>query len=215
MKTTYYPPPCRNSRQACTTSRSRTESSASCANSMQSNSPRTSPQLPVRPFSASPRREGACDHVVMPRARARNAPQGVTRHDLLVDPETSRRLGRIRQHGTSPELTVRKLLHALGYRFRVHNRDLPGSPDIANRARRWAVFVHGCFWHRHVGCKRATTPTRNQEFWLAKFAANLARDARAQTALRDRRYCVVVVWECETLDERRMKRLRRRLAKLA
>jgi DNA mismatch endonuclease (patch repair protein) len=110
---------------------------------------------------------------------------------------------------------VRKLLHALGYRFRVHNRDLPGSPDVANRTRRWAVFVHGCFWHRHGGCKRTTTPTRNQEFWLDKFAANLARDARVQAALREQGYRVMVVWECETLDESRMTRLNRRLTKLA
>lgn len=132
-----------------------------------------------------------------------------------MDAETSARLGRIRQHGTSAELTVRKLLHSLGHRFRVHNRDLAGSPDIANRSRKWAVFVHGCFWHRHTGCKRTTTPTRNREFWLQKFDANVARDARVQSALREQGYRVLVVWECETEDVSRLRTLRRALAKLA
>jgi DNA mismatch endonuclease (patch repair protein) len=150
----------------------------------------------------------------VPRARPSPASAAPSRHDLVVDAETSARLGRIRQHGTSAELTVRKLLHALGRRFRVHNRDLPGSPDIANRSRKWAVFVHGCFWHRHAHCKRATTPSRNREFWLQKFDANVARDARVQAALREQGYRVLVVWECETEDVSRLKTLRRALAKL-
>lgn len=132
-----------------------------------------------------------------------------------MDGETSKRLGRIRQHGTSAELTVRRLLHTLGHRFRVHNRDLPGSPDIANRSRKWAVFVHGCFWHRHPDCKRTTTPSRNREFWLQKFAANVARDARVQGALHEQGYRVIVVWECHLEDVKRLKKLRRVLAKLA
>lgn len=131
-----------------------------------------------------------------------------------MDVVTSARLGRIRQHGTSPELTVRKLLHALGRRFRVHNRDLAGSPDIANRSRKWAVFVHGCFWHRHAHCKRATTPSRNRDFWLQKFDSNMTRDARVQAVLREQGYRVLVVWECETEDVSRLKTLRRVLAKL-
>lgn len=150
----------------------------------------------------------------MPRARPSRASTAPSRHDLVVDTDTSARLGRIRQHGTSAELTVRKLLHALGRRFRVHNRDLAGSPDIANRSRKWAVFVHGCFWHRHAGCKRATTPSRNREFWLHKFDANVARDARVQAALREQGYRVVVVWECETEDVSRREMLRVALAKL-
>jgi len=149
----------------------------------------------------------------VPRARSLRASRPPSRHDLVVDPETSARLGRIRQHGTSAELTVRKLLHAVGHRFRVHNRDLAGSPDIANRSRKWAVFVHGCFWHRH-GCKRSTTPSRNRDFWAQKFDANVARDARVQAALREQGYRVLVVWECETEDVIRLKSLRRALAKL-
>ncbi|HEX7830733.1 MAG TPA: very short patch repair endonuclease [Thermoanaerobaculia bacterium] len=132
----------------------------------------------------------------------------------MVDAETSARLGRVRQHGTSAEMAVRKLLHALGRRFRIHNRDLAGSPDIANRSRKWAVFVHGCFWHRHADCKRATTPSRNREFWLQKFEANVARDARVQATLREQGYRVMVVWECELENVSRLKTLRRALTKL-
>ncbi len=118
-------------------------------------------------------------------------------HVLLVDDATSKRMGRVRQKGTGPELVLRALLRSLGHRFRLANRDLDGSPDIANRSRRWALFVHGCFWHRH-GCKATTTPTRNREFWEAKFSRNVARDLRSAEALRAQGYTVVIVWECET-----------------
>jgi DNA mismatch endonuclease (patch repair protein) len=118
-------------------------------------------------------------------------------HLLEVDDATSARMGLVRQKGTRPELMVRGALNALGHRFRLANRDLPGSPDIANRRRRWAVFVHGCFWHRH-GCKATTTPGRNREFWEAKFARNIARDQRATVQLRELGYTVIVIWECET-----------------
>jgi DNA mismatch endonuclease, patch repair protein len=88
----------------------------------------------------------------------------------------------------------------MGHRFRVHNRDLPGSPDIANRSRRWAVFVNGCFWHRH-GCKKTTTPTRNRDFWLKKFADNRTRDAQNVDRLRSCGWAVIVVWECELAEK--------------
>ncbi len=116
---------------------------------------------------------------------------------LEVDDATSARLARVRQRGTRPELLVRQALAALGHRYRLCNRDLEGSPDIANRRQGWAVFVHGCFWHRH-GCKASTTPTRNREFWEAKFLRNVARDQRTAEALRSRGYTVVVIWECQT-----------------
>ena len=118
-------------------------------------------------------------------------------HLLQVDDATSLRMAGIRQKSTRPELLVGKLLRALGLRYRLSNRDLPGSPDFANRRARWAVFVHGCFWHRH-GCSASTTPARNREFWEAKFARNLARDARSIEELRVSGYRVLVVWECET-----------------
>lgn len=119
---------------------------------------------------------------------------------LVVDAETSLRLGRIRQRDTKPEQTVRRFLHANGLRFRTHNRDLAGSPDIANRKERWAVFVHGCFWHRHPNCKRTTTPKRNREFWLAKFHTNVERDRRSINTLQELGFRVVVVWECQADD---------------
>jgi len=125
-------------------------------------------------------------------------PDGQSRAPLVLDDATSARLGRIRQRDTEPEQRVRKLLHGMGYRFRVSNRDLPGSPDLANRHRHWAVLVHGCFWHAHHGCHRATIPKRNRAFWVKKFETNRARDARAVRALRGLGYTTVVVWECET-----------------
>jgi DNA mismatch endonuclease, patch repair protein len=118
-------------------------------------------------------------------------------HLLEVDDATSVRMAGVRQKGTRPELVVRRSLSALGRRYRLNNRDLDGSPDLANRAQRWVVFVHGCFWHRH-GCKASTTPTRNREFWEAKFARNVERDRRAAAALRALGYTVIVIWECET-----------------
>jgi DNA mismatch endonuclease, patch repair protein len=118
-------------------------------------------------------------------------------HLLRVDDATSTRMAGVRQKATQPELLVASLLRALGQRYRLNNRDLDGSPDFANRRAGWALFVHGCFWHRH-GCSATTTPTRNREFWEAKFARNLARDARTSDALRTAGYRVIVIWECET-----------------
>jgi DNA mismatch endonuclease (patch repair protein) len=115
----------------------------------------------------------------------------------MTDAVTSRRLGRVRQRDTKPELIVRAELRRLMVRYTIRNRDLPGSPDIANRRRRWAIFVHGCFWHAHEGCKRATVPTRNREFWEAKFSANKERDAKAVLALRSKGFNVLTLWECE------------------
>ena len=107
---------------------------------------------------------------------------------------------RQRQADTAPELLVRRLLHRLGHRFRIGNRDLPGSPDAANRTRRWAVFVHGCYWHQHPECPRATVPKRNREFWEEKFRANRERDEQVTAELEIRGFTVLTVWECETED---------------
>ena len=119
---------------------------------------------------------------------------------LEVDQETSERMANIGQRDTKPEVVVRQLLHALGYRYRVQNKNLPGRPDIANQRRKWAVFVHGCYWHHHEGCRLATVPSRNREFWLAKFRRNRERDAQREAELRALGYEVVVVWQCETRD---------------
>lgn len=104
------------------------------------------------------------------------------------------------QKHTKPEMTVRCTLHALGYRFRVQRRDLPGSPDIVLPKYKTAIFVHGCFWHRHPGCKKATTPKSRVPFWTEKFERNVVRDQQKETALREMGWQVLVVWECETKD---------------
>jgi DNA mismatch endonuclease (patch repair protein) len=139
----------------------------------------------------------------VPPPRRRAAP-------LELDSATSQRLGRIRQRDTSAEMSVRRLVHDLGHRFRVQTRDLPGSPDVANRSRRWAIFVHGCYWHAHEGCPRATVPKRNRAFWLQKFEANRARDARVARELEEMGFSVIVVWECETAEPQVLRRRLRR-----
>lgn len=104
----------------------------------------------------------------------------------------------VRRANTKPELLVRKQLHALGLRFRLHPRTLPGTPDIVLRKHRVVIFVHGCFWHRHDDCRYATTPKTRQDYWLPKFAANMERDARKTADLEALGWRVLVVWECET-----------------
>src|SRR5579871_304863 len=116
----------------------------------------------------------------------------------VTDAATSARMGRIRQHATAAELALRSCLHQFGVRFRVMNRDLPGSPDLANRRGKWAILVHGCFWHRHRGCPRTTTPKRNRDFWEAKFRDNCRRDAAVLSSLRRLGFRTLVVWECES-----------------
>lgn len=106
-------------------------------------------------------------------------------------------MGRVRQKGTAAEAAIGQTLRALGIAYRTNVRALPGSPDFANRKRRWAVFVQGCFWHRHTGCRRATIPKANRDFWLEKFTRNRARDAAAVRALRIMGFRVVLVWECQ------------------
>ena len=122
--------------------------------------------------------------------------------DLATLPtaETSRRMRRIRQAHTEPELAVRRALRALNSSYRTCVRGLPGSPDIANRSRHWAIFVHGCFWHGHNGCRLYMTPKSNPNFWQSKVADNRARDARKRRALRHLGYRVLVVWQCEAED---------------
>jgi DNA mismatch endonuclease (patch repair protein) len=112
--------------------------------------------------------------------------------------KTSARMARVRRAGTDPEIQVRRYLSSLGIRYRTRNRDLPGAPDLANRSKKWAVFVHGCFWHQHEDCKSATIPKTNQSFWRAKFSANRIRDARACQLLENMGYSVKIIWECQT-----------------
>jgi DNA mismatch endonuclease, patch repair protein len=120
----------------------------------------------------------------------------------LRDPLTrSQLMGRIQSKDTMPEVRTRSAVHALGVRFRIHVADLPGKPDLANKTRRWAIFVHGCFWHSHEGCQLASKPRSNTGYWSEKLVRNRQRDALHQQALRDLGYEVLIVWECETRDE--------------
>lgn len=117
--------------------------------------------------------------------------------DTLSAEQRSALMARIRGRDTKPELTVRRLLHALGYRFRIQARGLPGRPDVALTRRRKAVFVHGCFWHQHEGCRAAQVPKTRVDFWTEKFARNRRRDAAALEALEALGWSALVVWECE------------------
>lgn len=121
--------------------------------------------------------------------------------DVMTPEQRSRAMAQVRSKNTKPEKRVRSLLHRLGRRFRLHRRDLPGTPDIVLPKHRAAIFVHGCFWHAHPGCPRATTPSTRVEFWTDKLARNAARDARNQRELAAAGWRVLVVWECETRDE--------------
>lgn len=106
----------------------------------------------------------------------------------------------IRGKNTRPEMIVRRALHAKGLRYRLGGCGLPGKPDLVFRRQRKAVFVHGCFWHRHEGCQYATTPATREDFWSAKFKANVERDRRVQAELRELGWSVHVIWECELRD---------------
>jgi DNA mismatch endonuclease, patch repair protein len=112
--------------------------------------------------------------------------------------DASERMRNVRRRHTEPELIVRKALWARGLRYRLHGRGLPGTPDIVFARRHVAVFVHGCFWHRHPGCRHATTPKTNTEFWRGKFAANVERDRRKIEDLARLGWRSIVVWGCET-----------------
>lgn len=116
----------------------------------------------------------------------------------------------IRREQTAPELLLEELLRKRRFRIQRNRADLPGRPDLVLPARRTAIFVHGCFWHRHGGCHYSATPTSNQDFWLAKFEANRKRDRRKSAELRAAGWGVIVVWECE-LKERRFARILTRI----
>ena len=118
-----------------------------------------------------------------------------------VNEQRSRNMSAIKSKNTKPEIAVRKVLHSMGYRFRLHSKDLPGSPDIVLPKYKTVIFVHGCFWHRHQNCKYASTPKTRQEFWNKKFNENINRDKINQENLSSKGWKIIIVWECEIKDQ--------------
>ena len=132
--------------------------------------------------------------------------------DIVDSKRRSELMAGIRTRDTAPELAVRRIAHRMGWRFRLHRKDLPGRPDLVFPRHRLVVFVHGCFWHRHEGCRYASTPKSRIAFWTEKFATNVARDARQEAALSALGWRVLVIWECES---RHKSTVERRLATLS
>jgi DNA mismatch endonuclease (patch repair protein) len=130
--------------------------------------------------------------------------------DKLSEKRRSWNMSRIRSRNTNPEVRVRRMLSALGFRFRLHRRDLPGKPDIVLPKYHIAIFVHGCFWHQHAGCIDCSNPKTNVDYWRPKLLGNLKRDRRNRRALRRCGWNSIVIWECQT---RRPEFLRKRLAR--
>lgn len=127
--------------------------------------------------------------------------------DIVSVEKRSRMMSGIRSRNTKPEMIVRSWLHRNGYRFRLHRKDIPGSPDIVLPSRRVAIFVHGCFWHRHPGCKLSYLPKSNVDRWQRKFDENVQRDAKAMQSAGDAGWHVLTIWECEVRNgmyERRL-----------
>jgi len=122
--------------------------------------------------------------------------------DFLSKAERSLRMSRIRGKNTKPEMLLRKKLHGMGFRYRLHGRLLPGKPDVVLPKFRAVVFVHGCFWHHHQDCKVANDPKSNSDFWQKKFEANVSRDRLNETRLENLGWRVFIVWECELVPNR-------------
>jgi DNA mismatch endonuclease (patch repair protein) len=131
---------------------------------------------------------------------------------VKVDPQRSALMARIRSSDTQPELAVRRMLHAMGLRFRLHRKDLPGRPDLVLARHRLIILVHGCFWHQHVGCRLASDPKSRRQYWAPKLAGNVERDRRNAELLRAAGWCVETIWECEA---RKPEILAVRLARIA
>ena len=136
--------------------------------------------------------------------------------DILTPRERSERMARIRGKNTKPELAVRRLAHALGYRFRLHRRDLPGSPDIVFPSRRKVVFIHGCFWH---GCPKCVDGKRqvksNKKFWKGKVEGNRSRDIRNRSLLESQGWKVLTIWECDVKNDIALEQLAADIEKTA
>ena len=128
-----------------------------------------------------------------------------------VDPKRSANMARIRPQDTAPEMAVRRILHRMGYRFRLHQRDLPGKPDVVLSRYSTIFLVHGCFWHRHPSCRFAYSPKSRVDFWQAKFEANVTRDRKVERQLWEMGWTVRIIWECETFNLDSLEALLRRV----
>lgn len=128
----------------------------------------------------------------MPTRRSHRTPE------LDAPSHRSWNMSRIRGKDTKPELVVRRLLHAEGFRYRLHAADLPGRPDIVFRSRKKVIFVHGCFWHQHAGCRNAVMPKTRTEFWSEKLGKNVSRDQSVLNQLREKGWKALIIWECQT-----------------
>lgn len=126
--------------------------------------------------------------------------------DHVLPEKRSRNMAAIQSTNTKPELAVRRLVHGMGYRYRLHAKELPGKPDIVFPSRKKIVFVHGCFWHHHQGCRYATSPKTRMNFWNEKFAQNVARDRRNRLALKKAGWTVMIVWQCELKNSEKLAR---------
>jgi DNA mismatch endonuclease, patch repair protein len=139
--------------------------------------------------------------------------RGAKKANLPTTAMRSALMARVRQSGTTPELAVREVLRKLGVRARANAVRLPGSPDLYDPTRKLAVFVHGCFWHRHSGCEACTTPTNNADYWTQKFKENIARDRRKSSQLRRLGYRVITIWECQVKSATKAAQLERKLGR--
>lgn len=134
--------------------------------------------------------------------------------DIFTKAKRHEIMSRVRSSDTAPEIRVRAIIHRLGLRFRLHCKELPGKPDIVLPRHRKIVFVHGCFWHGHPNCKRATVPSTNTDFWASKIDANKQRDRRVVHALRRLGWSVLIVWQCEIAHADKLERKIRRFFNL-
>jgi DNA mismatch endonuclease (patch repair protein) len=126
--------------------------------------------------------------------------------DTVSSKRRSEIMSRIRSKNTGPEMVVRRLTYAMGFRFRLHGKDLPGKPDLVFKSKRKAIFVHGCFWHLHKNCADGRIPKSNRLYWRAKLLKNVFRDKSNRRKLTKMGWSSLVIWECMTLDERKLRR---------
>jgi DNA mismatch endonuclease (patch repair protein) len=135
--------------------------------------------------------------------------------DIYSREKRSELMSKVRTAGTRPEMTVRRKLHSLGFRYRLHSGNLPGKPDIVLPKHRSVIFVHGCFWHHHKGCPKSKLPVTNAEFWRDKIFSNVKRDAKKTTELKKLGWQVLIIWECEAKSGQFTKKLDRFMNKIS